>query len=204
MRTWVKHTLSRSPLWRRRTGRGQFGEPAAPAGPGPAGLAPDTPKCYHQPRETRVVRNGKGKLCPEGYVCGAAAGGASAKLRRAPEPEAAPEPTSSNLTGRRPEAVFNGSVPGAGGRASQRRAGRCRRRRGGRSEGMSGGESRSRVRPAAPEESGAPAGEAEEQGAWGSAEAGRASRGRESGSSACRAAPPAQREPACLGPEGNG
>ena len=48
--------------------------------------APDTPKCYHN-GEICVVRNGKGKR-PEGYVEPPLE--ELAKLRRAPEPEAAP------------------------------------------------------------------------------------------------------------------
>ena len=102
--------------------------------------APDTPKCYHN-CEICVVRNGKGKR-PEGYVEPPLE--ELAKLRRAPEPEAAPEPTSSNPLAAALEAVFNGERPRSRRRASQRRGrGRRRRRRGGRSEGASGGESRS-------------------------------------------------------------
>ncbi len=65
MRTRVKRPKQES-LWRRRTRAGTVSEePAAPAGPGPAGLAPDTPKRYHN-CEICVVRN-EGKR-PEGYV----------------------------------------------------------------------------------------------------------------------------------------
>ena len=103
--------------------------------------APDTPKCYHN-CEICVVRNGKGKR-PEGYVEPPLE--ELAKLRRAPEPEAAPEPTSSNPLAAALEAVFNGERPpepeGEGPRGEGE--GRRRRRRGGRSEGASGGESRS-------------------------------------------------------------
>ena len=69
--------------------------------------APDTPKCYHN-CEICVVRNGKGKR-PEGYVEPPLE--ELAKLRRAPEPEAAPEPTSSNPLAAALEAVFNGERP---------------------------------------------------------------------------------------------
>ena len=92
--------------------------------------APDTPKCYHN-CEICVVRNGKGKR-PEGYVEPPLE--ELAKLRRAPEPEAAPEPTSSN--GERPPEPEGERPRGEG-------EGRRRRRKGGRSEGASGGESRS-------------------------------------------------------------
>ena len=103
--------------------------------------APDTPKCYHN-CEICVVRNGKGKR-PEGYVEPPLE--ELAKLRRAPEPEAAPEPTSSNLLAAALEAVFNGERPPEpeGERPRGEGEGRRRRRRGGRSEGASGGESRS-------------------------------------------------------------
>ena len=103
--------------------------------------APDTPKCYHN-CEICVVRNGKGKR-PEGYV--APPPEELAKLRRAPEPEAAPEPTSSNPLAAALEAVFNGERPPEpeGERPRGEGEGRRRRRRGGRSEGASGGESRS-------------------------------------------------------------
>ena len=96
--------------------------------------APDTPKCYHN-CEICVVRNGKGKPPLEEL----------AKLRRAPEPEAAPEPTSSNPLAAALEAVFNGERPPEpeGERPRGEGEGRRRRRRGGRSEGASGGESRS-------------------------------------------------------------
>ena len=102
--------------------------------------APDTPKCYHN-CEICVVRNGKGKR-PEGYVEPPLE--ELAKLRRAPEPEAAPEPTSSNPLSAALEAVFNGERPPEpeGERPRGEGEGR-RRRRGGRSEGASGGESRS-------------------------------------------------------------
>ena len=103
--------------------------------------APDTPKCYHN-CEICVVRNGKGKR-PEGYVEPPLE--ELAKLRRAPEPEAAPEPTSSNPLAAALEAVFNGERPPEpeGERPRGEGEGRHRRRRGGRSEGASGGESRS-------------------------------------------------------------
>ena len=103
--------------------------------------APDTPKCYHN-CEICVVRNGKGKR-PEGYVEPPLV--ELAKLRRAPEPEAAPEPTSSNPLAAALEAVFNGERPPEpeGERPRGEGEGRRRRRRGGRSEGASGGESRS-------------------------------------------------------------
>lgn len=103
--------------------------------------APDTPKCYHN-CEICVVRNGKGKR-PEGYVEPPLE--ELAKLRRAPEPEAAPEPTSSNPLAAALEAVFNGERPPEPERERPRGEGegRRRRRRGGRSEGASGGESRS-------------------------------------------------------------
>ena len=103
--------------------------------------APDTPKCYHN-CEICVVRNGKGKR-PEGYVEPPLE--ELAKLRRAPEPEAAPEPTSSNPMAAALEAVFNGERPPEpeGERPRGEGEGRRRRRRGGRSEGASGGESRS-------------------------------------------------------------
>ena len=103
--------------------------------------APDTPKCYHN-CEICVVRNGKGKR-PEGYVEPPLE--ELAKLRRAPEPEAAPEPTSSNPLAAALEAVFNGERPQEpeGERPRGEGEGRRRRRRGGRSEGASGGESRS-------------------------------------------------------------
>ena len=103
--------------------------------------APDTPKCYHN-CEICVVRNGKGKR-PEGYVEPPLE--ELAKLRRAPEPEAAPEPTSSNPLAAALEAVFNGERPPEpeGERPRGGGEGRRRRRRGGRSEGASGGESRS-------------------------------------------------------------
>ena len=103
--------------------------------------APDTPKCYHN-CEICVVRNGKGKR-PEGYVEPPLE--ELAKLRRAPEPEAAPEPTSSNPLAAALEAVFNGERPPEpeGERPRGEGEGRRRRRRGGRSEGSSGGESRS-------------------------------------------------------------
>lgn len=103
--------------------------------------APDTPKCYHN-CEICVVRNGKGKR-PEGYVEPTLE--ELAKLRRAPEPEAAPEPTSSNPLAAALEAVFNGERPPEpeGERPRGEGEGRRRRRRGGRSEGASGGESRS-------------------------------------------------------------
>ena len=102
---------------------------------------PDTPKCYHN-CEICVVRNGKGKR-PEGYVEPPLE--ELAKLRRAPEPEAAPEPTSSNPLAAALEAVFNGERPPEpeGERPRGEGEGRRRRRRGGRSEGASGGESRS-------------------------------------------------------------
>ena len=105
------------------------------------GSAPDTPKCYHN-CEICVVRNGKGKR-PEGYVEPPLE--ELAKLRRAPEPEAAPEPTSSNPLAAALEAVFNGERPPEpeGERPRDEGEGRRRRRRGGRSEGASGGESRS-------------------------------------------------------------
>ena len=103
--------------------------------------APDTPKCYHN-CEICVVRNGKGKR-PEGYVEPPLE--ELAKLRRAPEPEAAPEPTSPNPLAAALEAVFNGERPPEpeGERPRGEGEGRRRRRRGGRSEGASGGESRS-------------------------------------------------------------
>ena len=103
--------------------------------------APDTPTCYHN-CEICVVRNGKGKR-PEGYVEPPLE--ELAKLRRAPEPEAAPEPTSSNPLAAALEAVFNGERPPEpeGERPRGEGEGRRRRRRGGRSEGASGGESRS-------------------------------------------------------------
>ena len=103
--------------------------------------APDTPKFYHN-CEICVVRNGKGKR-PEGYVEPPLE--ELAKLRRAPEPEAAPEPTSSNPLAAALEAVFNGERPPEpeGERPRGEGEGRRRRRRGGRSEGASGGESRS-------------------------------------------------------------
>ena len=103
--------------------------------------APETPKCYHN-CEICVVRNGKGKR-PEGYVEPPLE--ELAKLRRAPEPEAAPEPTSSNPLAAALEAVFNGERPPEpeGERPRGEGEGRRRRRRGGRSEGASGGESRS-------------------------------------------------------------
>ena len=103
--------------------------------------APDTPKCYHN-CEICVVRNGKGKR-PEGYVEPPLE--ELTKLRRAPEPEAAPEPTSSNPLAAALEAVFNGERPPEpeGERPRGEGEGRRRRRRGGRSEGASGGESRS-------------------------------------------------------------
>ena len=103
--------------------------------------APDTPQCYHN-CEICVVRNGKGKR-PEGYVEPPLE--ELAKLRRAPEPEAAPEPTSSNPLAAALEAVFNGERPPEpeGERPRGEGEGRRRRRRGGRSEGASGGESRS-------------------------------------------------------------
>ena len=103
--------------------------------------APDTPKCYHN-CEICVLRNGKGKR-PEGYVEPPLE--ELAKLRRAPEPEAAPEPTSSNPLAAALEAVFNGERPPEpeGERPRGEGEGRRRRRRGGRSEGASGGESRS-------------------------------------------------------------
>ena len=103
--------------------------------------APDTPKCYHN-CEICVVRNGKGKR-PEGYVEPPLE--ELAKLRRAPEPEAAPEPTSSNPLAAALEAVFNWERPPEpeGERPRGEGEGRRRRRRGGRSEGASGGESRS-------------------------------------------------------------
>ena len=103
--------------------------------------APDTPKGYHN-CEICVVRNGKGKR-PEGYVEPPLE--ELAKLRRAPEPEAAPEPTSSNPLAAALEAVFNGERPPEpeGERPRGEGEGRRRRRRGGRSEGASGGESRS-------------------------------------------------------------
>ena len=103
--------------------------------------APDTPKCYHN-CEICVVRNGKGKR-PEGYVEPPLE--ELAKLCRAPEPEAAPEPTSSNPLAAALEAVFNGERPPEpeGERPRGEGEGRRRRRRGGRSEGASGGESRS-------------------------------------------------------------
>ena len=103
--------------------------------------APDTPKCYHN-CEICVVRNGKGKR-PEGYVEPPLE--ELAKLRRAPEPEAAPEPTSSNPLAAALEAGFNGERPPEpeGERPRGEGEGRRRRRRGGRSEGASGGESRS-------------------------------------------------------------
>ena len=103
--------------------------------------APDTPKCYHN-CEICVVRKGKGKR-PEGAVEPPLE--ELAKLRRAPEPEAAPEPTSSNPLAAALEAVFNGERPPEpeGERPRGEGEGRRRRRRGGRSEGASGGESRS-------------------------------------------------------------
>ena len=103
--------------------------------------APEQPKCYHN-CEICVVRNGKGKR-PEGYVEPPLE--ELAKLRRAPEPEAAPEPTSSNPLAAALEAVFNGERPPEpeGERPRGEGEGRRRRRRGGRSEGASGGESRS-------------------------------------------------------------
>ena len=103
--------------------------------------APDTPKCYHN-CEICVVRNGKGKR-PEGYVEPPLE--ELAKLRRAPEPEAAPEPTSSNPLAAALEAVFNGERPPEpeGERPRGEGEGRRRLRSGGRSEGASGGESRS-------------------------------------------------------------
>ena len=103
--------------------------------------APDTPKCYHN-CEICVVRNGKGKR-PEGYVEPPLE--ELAKLRRAPEPEAAPEPTSSNPLAAAREAGFNGERPPEpeGERPRGEGGGRRRRRRGGRSEGASGGVSRS-------------------------------------------------------------
>ena len=103
--------------------------------------APDTPKCYHN-CEICVVRNGKGKR-PEGYVEPPLE--ELAKLRRAPDPEAAPEPTSSTPLAAALEAVFNGERPPEpeGERPRGEGEGRRRRRRGGRSEGASGGESRS-------------------------------------------------------------
>ena len=103
--------------------------------------APDTPKCYHN-CEICVVRNGKGKR-PEGYVEPPLE--ELAKLRRAPEPEAAPEPTSSNPLAAALEAVFNGERPPEpeGERPRGEGEGRRRRRRGGRREGASGGERRS-------------------------------------------------------------
>ena len=101
--------------------------------------APDTPKCYHN-CEICVVRNGKGKR-PEGYVEPPLE--ELAKLRRAPEPEAAPEPTSSNPLAAALEAVFNGERPPEPEGERPRGEGEGRRRRGGRSEGASGGESRS-------------------------------------------------------------
>ena len=104
-------------------------------------LVKHTPKCYHN-CEICVVRNGKGKR-PEGYVEPPLE--ELAKLRRAPEPEAAPEPTSSNPLAAALEAVFNGERPPEpeGERPRGEGEGRRRRRRGGRSEGASGGESRS-------------------------------------------------------------
>ena len=98
--------------------------------------APDTPKCYHN-CEICVVRNGKGKR-PEGYVEPPLE--ELAKLRRAPEPEAAPEPTSSNPLAAALEAVFNGERPPEPEGERPRGEGEGRRRR---SEGASGGESRS-------------------------------------------------------------
>ena len=102
---------------------------------------PESPRCYHN-CEICVVRNGKGKR-PEGYVEPPLE--ELAKLRRAPEPEAAPEPTSSNPLAAALEAVFNGERPPEpeGERPRGEGEGRRRRRRGGRSEGASGGESRS-------------------------------------------------------------
>lgn len=102
--------------------------------------APDTPKCYHN-CEICVVRNGKGKR-PEGYVEPPLE--ELAKLRRAPEPEAAPEPTSSNPLAAALEAVFNGERPPepGGERPRGEGEGRRRRRRGGRGEGAPGGEGR--------------------------------------------------------------
>ena len=102
---------------------------------------PEAPKCFHN-CEICVVRNGKGKR-PEGYVEPPLE--ELAKLRRAPEPEAAPEPTSSNPLAAALEAVFNGERPPEpeGERPRGEGEGRRRRRRGGRSEGASGGESRS-------------------------------------------------------------
>ena len=100
--------------------------------------APDTPKCYHN-CEICVVRNGKGKR-PEGYV------ERQGIVSQAPgQPEAAPEPTSSNPLAAALEAVFNGERPPEpeGERPRGEGEGRRRRRRGGRSEGASGGESRS-------------------------------------------------------------
>ena len=101
----------------------------------------EPPKCYRN-CEVCVVRSGKGKR-PEGYV--APPPEELAKLRRAPEPEAAPEPTSSNPLAAALEAVFNGERPPEpeGERPRGEGEGRRRRRRGGRSEGASGGESRS-------------------------------------------------------------
>ena len=103
--------------------------------------APDSLKTYHN-SEIRVIRSGKGKR-PEGYV--EPPKEELAKLRRAPEPEAAPEPTSSNPLAAALEAVFNGERPPEpeGERPRGEGEGRRRRRRGGRSEGASGGESRS-------------------------------------------------------------
>ncbi len=69
--------------------------------------APETPKCYHN-CELCVIRNGKGKR-PDDYVQPPLE--ELAKLRRAPEPEAAPEPTSSNPLAAALEAVFNGERP---------------------------------------------------------------------------------------------
>ena len=61
------------------------------------------------------------------------------------QPEAAPEPTSSNPLAAALEAVFNGERPQEpeGERPRGEGEGRRRRRRGGRSEGATGGESRS-------------------------------------------------------------
>ena len=102
---------------------------------------PEAPKCFHN-CEICVVRTGQGKR-PEGYVEPPLE--ELAKLRRAPEPEAAPEPTSSNPLAAALEAVFNGERPPEpeGERPRGEGEGRRRRRRGGRSEGASGGESRS-------------------------------------------------------------
>ena len=88
---------------------------------------PENPQIYST-SDIKVIRSGKGKR-PEGYVEPPLE--ELAKLRRAPEPEAAPEPTSSNPLAAALEAVFNGERPPEpeGERPRGEGEGRRRRRR---------------------------------------------------------------------------